>query len=278
MTTRRDLIALAALAPLAAACEALGIKGTVITSVTQNGHTTVRQRDFKNWDEFEEAMGEVATDFSEFAKQVGAVTRELISTLTDVPPPGKVKLGALAPSLAPFEGNLDYDYLTVASMQPDAPYQFEYVRLGMPDYDAFFKASAELYATAYQLLETGRHIVLANAAAKGERPPSDVEAGKRRLPKSEVEQALGTLRATDDSAVAKKAEQLEVLYGSVVTLGQTLAARTADTLSTGAALVASAPAQIVNPKLVLHLDLIVKGLTESLALVKDTGALLGELV
>jgi len=44
------------------------------------------------------------------------------------------------------------------------------------------------------------------------------------------------------------------------------------------ALVASAPSQILNPKLVLHIDLIVKGLEQSVSLVKDTGSLLGKMV
>lgn len=61
-------------------------------------------------------------------------------------------------------------------------------------------------------------------------------------------------------------------------LGVALAAKAAETASAGAALIASAPTQILNPKLVLHLDLIVKGLDQSVSMVKDTGKLLGEMV
>jgi len=72
------------------------------------------------------------------------------------------------------------------------------------------------------------------------------------------------------------AKKLGALWVSTAELGTQLAARTAQTAQTGAALVASAPTQILNPKLVLHLDLIVKGLEQSLDMVKD--ALLGDIV
>jgi hypothetical protein len=39
-----------------------------------------------------------------------------------------------------------------------------------------------------------------------------------------------------------------------------------------------APSSIVNPKVVLHLDLIVKGLEDSVRVVGDSGRMLGELV
>lgn len=263
--------------PWVAACEALGIKGKVVTTVTENGHTTVHEHDFKNWTEFEDAMGEVATDFSAFAKEVGSVTSRLVKQLVDVPPPGHVQLGDLDPRLEPFQGDVRYDYLKVATMQPNPAYDFTYVRLGMPDYDAFFKASAQMYATAYQLMETGRHIVLARAAAVGEQPDSEVDAGKKKVPKRQVEDALAQLRSSSQSDVADKAQVLGTLYTSVVTLGAELASKSADTISTGAQLVASAPKQILNPKLVLHLGLIVEGLSKSVALVRDTAGLLGQI-
>ena len=45
-----------------------------------------------------------------------------------------------------------------------------------------------------------------------------------------------------------------------------------------AALVASAPTQILNPKLILHLDLIIQGLEQSVSMVEDTGTILSEIV
>ena len=43
-------------------------------------------------------------------------------------------------------------------------------------------------------------------------------------------------------------------------------------------LVTAAPTSIANPKVVLHLDLVVKGLEDSVRVIGDSGRLLGELV
>lgn len=227
-------------------------------------------REARRWEEFEAAMGEVATQFSSFAEAVGATMGELGRALVDVPPQGVVTLGRLAPTLAPYEGDVRYDYLKVARLSPSSPYDFRYVQLGMPEVDAFFRASAELYATAYQLLETGRHVLMAQARLAGEDPPRDVVSGKRAIRRGEIERALGPL--TDGAGPG--AARLEVLWRACAELGARLAGTAAETASSGAALVSSAPSQILDPKLVLHLPLIVKGLEQSVSLVTDTGQLL----
>jgi len=278
MLTRRNMVGLAALSGLVAACEAIGLKATVVTTKTVNGKTTTKVREAKNWDEFEEAMGEVATDFSDFAKEVGATTAELAKKLVDVPPQGQVQLGQLASSLKPYEGDVRYDYLKVARMNPNAEYDFKYVQIGMPEYDNFFRASAEMYATAYQLMETGRHVHLAAAKVTGQDAPSDVENGNRKIRKSEVNAALSDIKDRASPEMESGVQKLETLWLTTAELGVKLATKAAETASAGAALVASAPAQILNPKLVLHLKLIVKGLEQSVSMVKDTGKLLGQIV
>ncbi|MFW5739464.1 MAG: hypothetical protein ACOC1F_03770 [Myxococcota bacterium] len=272
MLSRRKLVGMAALSALATACEAIGLKATVVSTKTINGKTTTKVREAKNWEEFESAMGEVATDFSDFAKEVGATTAELCKKLVDVPPAGEVKLGALAPSLKPFEGDVRYDYIKVARMNPNAEYDFKYVQIGMPEYDNFFRASAEMYAAAYQLVETGRHVYLAAYKTQGEDPPADVENGDKKIRKDEVDSVVSKL------GEAEGAQKLASLWVSTAELGIQFGAKTAETVQTGIALVASAPSQILNPKLVLHLDLIVKGLEQSVDLVKDTGAMLGDII
>lgn len=277
MSSRRQLIQLTAMSTLLSACEALGLKANIVTSTTINGETKTTVREAKNWDEFEKAMGEVATDFSSFAKEVGATTAELAKKLTEVPPQGEVKLGALAPSLAKYEGDVRYDYIKVAKMNPNADYDFKYVQIGMPEYDNFFKASAEMYASAYQLTETGRHAFMASATAKGEAPADDVENGKRKIKKAEVDAALkGAAGATGPAKDGL--ETMATLWGSVAELGSTLAQKSAATVQAGVALVSSAPSQITNPKLLLHIDLIVTGLKQSLAMAKDTAGLLTSMV
>jgi hypothetical protein len=49
-------------------------------------------------------------------------------------------------------------------------------------------------------------------------------------------------------------------------------------VETGRQLVTAAPTSIVNPKVVLHIDLIVKGLEDSVKVVGSSGKLLVELV
>lgn len=257
---------------LTAACEALGLKATIVSTQTINGKTKTTVREARNWEEFEHAMGEVATDFSDFAKEVGAITAELAKKLVEVPPQGEVKLGDLASSLKPFEGDVRYDYLKVARMNPDAEYRFKYVQIGMPEYDHFFRVSAEMYATAYQLVETGRHVFLADAKLKGEDPAPEVANGEKSFEKKEVESVLSSFEASQG------AEKLRALWGGTAELGAKLAAKSAETVQSGAALVASAPSQILNPKLVLHLDLIVQGLEQSVSMVKDTAGLLGKVL
>ncbi len=272
------MLGLAALSALTSACEAIGLKATVITTRTENGKTTTTVREAKNWEEFEHAMGEVATDFSDFAKQVGATTAELAKKLIDVPPQGQVQLGQLASSLKPYEGDVRYDYLKVARMNPDAEYDFKYVQIGMPQYDNFFRASAEMYATAYQLMETGRHVYLASYKVKGEEAPADVERGDKQIKKADVDGLIEQLASGASEGMSDGVEKLKTLWVASAELGIKLAAKSAETVQTGVALVASAPSQILNPKLVLHIDLIVQGLEQSLSMVKDTGKLLTGIV
>lgn len=278
MLTRRHLIGLGAVSALSAGCEAIGLKATVVSSTTMNGKTTTKVREAKNWDEFEKAMGEVATDFSEVAKKVGATTAELAKKLVDVPPQGQVEIGQLAAGLKPYQGDVRYDYLKVARMKPDAEYDFKYVQIGMPEYDRFFKASAELYAATYQLVETGRHVHLASFELKGADPPDAVKNGSQKIEKADVESALTDMASTAAPEVAEGVEKLKVLWATTAELGVGLVGKVSELGQAGAALVTGAPSQIMNPKLVLHLDLIVQGLKQSVSLVKDTGGLLTSIV
>lgn len=260
--------ALVASPALLTACEQLGIKANIVTTTTSNGKTTTKTREAKNWGEFKQAMGEVATDFSSFAKQVGATTAELVKKLVDVPPAGKVALGGLDPNLKQYEGNKKYDFITDAASKPDAAYDFTYVQIGMTEYDNFFKASAEMYGTAFQLIETGRHIRMTTAALTGKKPDD----------KSKVDDELSKLesaeRTDENGDVVDTGKDLSTLWKAVAPLGVQLAKKTGEFASAGVQLVASAPKQITNPKLVLHIKLIVKGLDQSVGLVKDTGKLL----
>jgi len=69
------------------------------------------------------------------------------------------------------------------------------------------------------------------------------------------------------------ADMASVLSGSI----QALMAKTQQLIASGQQLIAAAPTSITNPKTVLHLDLIVKGLQESVAMVVESGKLVPQL-
>lgn len=264
--------ALSTALPIVAGCESLGIKANIVTTTNVNGKTTVKKREAKNWNEFKEAMGEVATDFSGVAKQVGATTTELVKKLVDAPPPGKVTLTALDPGLKQYDGDIRYDYLTVAAAKPNAEYDFKYVQIGMREYDDFFKASAEMYGCAYQLTETVRHIRVARAEISGTKEDTSAKAD------DELKKLEAIERTPENSEALDTAKELKGIWQATATLGGKLVGKVGDMASAGAKLVTSAPKQITNPKLVLHIKLIVKGLDQSVGFVKDTGKILTGLV
>ena len=104
-----------------------------------------------------------------------------------------------------------------------------------------------------------------------------MQDGSKQIRRAEVEQSLKRLNASSEQA-NQGVDSLNVLWKSSGELGVKLAAKVSETAQAGSALVASAPTQIVNPKLLLHLDLIVKGLDQSVSLVKDTGGLLSDML
>jgi hypothetical protein len=255
-----------------AGCEAIGLKAHIVSTTTANGKTTTKHREAKNWDEFSTAMGEVGTDVSSFAKDVGATTAKLVKTLVDVPPPGKVTLATLDPSLEKYEGHPKFDYLKDAASKPDAPYDFTYVQIGMKEYDDFFKASAEMYGCAYQMAETARHVRLATGVITGDKQDPNAKVD------DELDKANKVESSPDNAEMEAYVKEVGAVWTTVAKLGVQLVGKTANLVKTGVSLVASAPKQIMNPKLVLHIKLIVKGLDQSVGLVKDTGRLLGNLV
>ena len=255
-----------------AGCESLGLKANIVSFKSINGKTEVKQREAKNWDEFKSAMNEVGTDFSDVAKAAGATTGELIKVLVEAPPPGKVKLRDLDSGLTKFEGNEKLDFIAAASKKSDVPYDFTYVQIGVPSYDEFFKTAAEAYGLAFQMLETSRRLKLTSAALTGEKAEGD---GK---PDAAAEKARKVQATDDNKEVADYFGELDGMYQLVGVQGAKLVAKTAELVQKGQALIVGAPSSITNPKTVLHIKLIIKGLDQSIGLIKDGSKLVGELV
>ncbi len=279
VSSRRETVRVYHLIPIVlplfvatAGCESLGLKANIVSFKSINGKTEVKQRETKNWDEFKSAMNEVGTDFSDVAKAAGATTGELIKVLVEAPPPGKVKLRDLDSGLTKFEGNEKLDFIAAASKKSDAPYDFTYVQIGVPSYDEFFKTAAEAYGLAFQMLETSRRLKLTSAALTGEKAEGD---GK---PDAAAEKARKVQATDDNKEVADYFGELDGMYQLVGVQGAKLVAKTAELVQKGQALIVGAPSSITNPKTVLHIKLIIKGLDQSIGLIKDGSKLVGELV
>jgi hypothetical protein len=252
-------------------CESLGLKAHIVSFKSMNGKTEVKERDAKNWDEFKSAMNEVGTDFSDVAKEVGSTTTKLVKALVDAPPPGKVKLGQVAPSLAKYEGNEKMDFITAAAKKPDAPYDFTYVQIGVPSYDEFFKAAAEAYGLAFQMKETARRLRLASGALTGDKPADSEKTTDA------VEKAKKVTPSDDNKDAAAYMETLDGMYQLVAVQGVNFAKKCVELVSKGQALIVGAPSSITNPKTVLHIKLIIKGLEQSVGLIKDSAKMMADM-
>ena len=252
-------LAMLAIALPLAGCSMFQIKGTVTTTKTVNGKTTTTTREFENWEEMKQAMDAAG-------KELRGTTKELITKLTEAPPPGEVHLKDLTPALASYEGDsLDF----VGKARASGEHEFNYVQIGVPSYDEFFKAAAEFHAFVYQTRESVKYARgLAKARLAGEY------------------QAEMTLGAALDAAVAADGEAGHGVGGGIaesrdlaVALAgsaPTFVEKTQKLIAAGQQLIAGAAASITNPKTLLHLDLITKGLGQSVKVVGESGKLLAE--
>jgi hypothetical protein len=256
-----------------AGCEAIGLKANIVSMKSINGKTEVKHREAKNWDEFKSAMGEVGTDFGDVAKAAGATTGELVKVLTEAPPPGKVTLSALDPSLKKWEGNEKLDFIAAAKKQKkEGGYDFTYVQIGVPSYDNFFKTVAEAYGLAFQMKETGRRIKLAAGTISGNKLDDSSK------PADDIEKAKAGKDADDDKEVTEYFDELEGVFTVTAKLGIKLVGKMAELVGAGQQLIMGAPSSITNPKTVIHIKLIVKGLEQSVDLVKSAGGWIKDLV
>jgi hypothetical protein len=256
-----------------AGCEAIGLKANIVSFKNINGKTETKQREAKNWDEFKSAMGEVGTDFSDVAKAAGATTVELVKVLTEAPPPGKVTLSSLDPSLKKWDGNEKLDFIAAAKKQKkDGGYDFTYVQIGVPSYDNFFRTVAEAYGLAFQMKETGRRIKVATGAITGSKPEDSSK------PADDIEKAKAAKGSEENKDVTEYFDELEGVFTVTAKLGLKLVGKMAELVAAGEHLIVGAPSSITNPKTVIHIKLIVKGLEQSVDLVKNAGSWIKELV
>jgi hypothetical protein len=286
-TTRRILCLplLAILVPgLALGCgngKAAGFfkfQGTITkTKMNADGTTTTETKEYDDWDEMKE-------DLAKSAKELRATTKALITTLTDVPPPGRVKLGDLSATFAQYEGNAAFDFIVDADSDDEG---FSYVQIGVPSYDEFFKAAAEFHAFVFQTKESilrlrtlaqARIQATMNGRVDAEMSLGDVVALALRNSGDIGDAAAGQLGAELGEGVPDDLLEMRDLAFSIARSAPEFIDKTQNLVATGRQLVTAAPSSIVNPKVVLHLELIVKGLEDSVKVIGDSGRMLGELV
>lgn len=271
----RELLNTAALMAVLAALvlSALFSTGCSLFTVHGQGHVKAtygdkvlvdRQVEFDSLEEMPGAMRELGG-------ALGETTRLLAEKLVEAPPPGQVKLADLDPGLASFENDESINFL-LAAKNAGEPLDFSYVQIGVPSYDQFFKQSAELYALMYQTKQTIYNL----------RAFAAVRARKTELPTDELR------RAVDSALVAPFSPQLagaDLKLRNLASITATIAGAARNTVTrvqqlvaSGQQLVTAAPSSITNPKTVLHLDLILKGLKQSLEMVGRSGQMLVEMV
>lgn len=190
---------------------------------------------------------------------------EKIKKAAAAPPPGQVKLSDLAGGLKSFEGQSGVDFLMAGQAQEK---RFEYVRIGVQSYDAFFQAAMEFYALAWQTTQSIHRIrELSGAILKEEIDTTGAvfEAMSRAL----------KLKTTPSNApLQRKLSKLRDATRVIAKLVPAFVDKTQKLVSTGQALVANAASSITNPKVVLHLDLIKKGVEDSVGVLSESGGLL----
>lgn len=122
----------------------------------------------------------------------------------------------------------------------------------------------------YQTRESIKHLRLSAKAALGKDYKAKMSLGDA------VHAAAaqgGEAGLVVEGQLVETRELAMVLGGSTSSFVQ----QTQGPISSGQQLIAGAPSSITNPKTVLHLNLIVEGLGQSVAVVKDSGGLLVEL-
>jgi hypothetical protein len=246
------------------ACDQFKFKGHVTTVKTENGVTTVKRREV---DKLEDMPGAI----SEAADEMAAVTAKLIKKLTDVPPPGKVKLGDLGAGFKDFEGQKEFDFVMQAK-EGDKPIEFQYVQIGVPDYDKFFKTTAEIYALTYQTKQSLNRMRLLASAVLDE----DISASASVS--AAVDRALGSAQAEAKGDLTANLKQFKAIGQMLASVVPAIVDKVSTLVSLGQKLILGAPTAITNPKVVLHLGLIKEGLGDSVKVIQEAGKNLGGIV
>jgi hypothetical protein len=253
---------LAVLATLSVGCAAIPVHMHTETHV-QHADGTVEHKS-SDW---EGTLDQLPEQLGKAGKELGEVTSKLAKELTDVPPPGTVHLKDLNPELGKFEGKKGADFLVSAKGHDGKPMKFDYVRLGVPQYDDFFKTAQELHALVYETTQVTSQIRKLSAKALDKK--YDAKANLRAAVDKTLE-----LEGKVDGEIISDMKELAQIGQVLAVLIPEIANKIGKLVQTGEALVASAAASITNPKVVAHLDLVKQGIVTSVTVVKESGELI----
>lgn len=250
-----------------------GFGGCGLFTVKGQGHVKATYGDKVLVDksvEFE-SLEEMPAAMRELGGALGETTRLLAEKLVEAPPPGEVKLGDIDPGLAQFENDPSVNYL-LAAKNEGRQVDFSYVRIGVPSYDEFFRQTAELHALMYQTKQTIYNLRATSAARMGLEalPGGDL----RQL----VDAALGSAQSPAVAEADVKLRRLAYLATTIARAGREMVTRVQALIASGRQLVTAAPSSITHPKTVLHLDLILTGLKQSLEMVGQSGQMLVQMI
>jgi hypothetical protein len=147
---------------------------------------------------------------------------------------------------------------------------FEYVKIGVPDYDAFFQSAQEVYALVYECTEAISQMRQLAAKMLNE----GVDAKTELWAQVDKVRAKITGGAAVESELVSRYNLLVDLGGVMVKLVPVVGQKAIKLAQQGQALVMGAQTAITNPKVLVHVDLIKKGVVASAKAMKDSGELL----
>ena len=261
---RIGLIVIVCFAMCASSCSLFEVKGKGHMKVQYGDKVIEKDVEFENLEEMPAAM-----------KELGGALREstdmLIEALVEAPPPGDVKLGDIVPGLAAYEANDKINFL-LAAKNAKEPIFFKYVQLGVPSYDNFFRAAAQFHALAYQTKQTSFSIKRNVATIMGTAQLPQVNL------RQEVDRAMATGMNPGTVQAKNDLHMVASVAASVATSARAMVQKVQQLVASGQQLVVAAPSSITNPKTAIHLNLILKGLKESVAMVGQSGQLMGQAI
>jgi hypothetical protein len=270
--SRRRVVAMLCLTACVASTSACGLvniktqvkENRTMTYKNADGTTTVKH---EHWEgSLDQLPSHLNDEWSAAAGQLTAITGKLVKELTNVPPPGTVQLGQLGAGLDKFQGNPQTDFLIQATDDQGNAIPFQYVQLGVPSYDRFFKKAQEVYALCYQAKQTLKHLVDLSSQILSEKVDASASLN------ASVSKALGQSNA--DATATAQLTSTRDLAASLAPLVAQIGKAVAQLISAGQQLIVSAPSSLTNPKVVLHLGLVKQGLTDSVSVIKESGSVL----